>query len=109
MVCDQRSKLLGFACHSLDDSGGVAMLETGFAFSDGDPMPIFVETIGETVRFFDDGEVLRHFMGRGVSFEDLRRTKSIRSAAEPFGVVLNARGEVEVLATVGGAPAAFTC
>ncbi|WP_182915928.1 DUF1828 domain-containing protein [Massilia cavernae] len=88
--------MIGFVCHPLNAEGSVAMIDTPFAFADGDGIPVFVEKIGSTVRFFDDGGVIMHLIGRGVSFDDHRRTRFLKNIAEPNGVQLNDSGELEI-------------
>lgn len=107
MICSQISSLLGIVCHPLNDDGSVAMLDTGFTFEDGDSVPVFLERHGQQVRFFDDGNVLLHFRGRGVSLESNRQPRFIKSLAEPNGVRLNKDGELEIWAKAEEAPAAF--
>lgn len=108
MICHALPTLLGLDCVPITDDGKIAMIETPFTFDDGDSLPVFVQDRGAQVRFFDDGGVLMHFRGRGISFTDKRRSRFIRAAAEPFGAVLNEAGELEVWASAGDAPAAFS-
>jgi hypothetical protein len=107
MICNHLSSLLGLTCHPLNDDGSVAMIETPFQFEDGDAIPVFVEHIGQQVRFFDDGAVFMHFMGRGVSLSNANQTRFIKTAAEAHGAAFNADGEVEVFSDAQDAPAAF--
>jgi len=107
MICSNISRLLGIVCHPLDSDGTVAMLETPFIFEDGKQLPIFLEKLGRTVRFFDDGYTLMHFYGRGVSVDEGRRTRFIKNAAESNGVTLNDRGILEILAHEDAAAEAF--
>ena len=107
MICSKISEMIGFECHPLSDDGSVAMIDTPFVFSDGDGVPVFVEKVGSQVRFFDDGNVILHFHGRGVTFDDNRRTRFLRNLAEPNGVSLNEMGELEIWAKADEAPAAF--
>jgi hypothetical protein len=107
MICSTISQMIGFTCHPLRDDGSVAMIQTPFAFPDGDGIPVFVEKVGAQVRFFDDGGVLMHFRGKGVSLDDQRKTRFVRSLGEPNGVVLNDMGELEIWASSGDATVAF--
>lgn len=107
MICANLSSLLGISCHALADDGSVAMIETSFMFDDGDMLPIFVQSVSEQIRFFDDGGVLMHFRGRGLRLDDKRRMKFIRSATEPYGVTINDHGEVEVWSRGDDAPSTF--
>lgn len=107
MICSKLVEIVGLECHPLNDDGSVAMLDTPFAFADGDEIPVFVEKFGNKVRFFDDGGAILHLRGRGVSLDDQRRTKFLRNLAEPNGVSLNEMGELEIWADATEAPAAF--
>jgi hypothetical protein len=107
MICSKISEMIGFECHPLSDDGNVAMIDTPFVFSDGDGVPVFVEKIAGQVRFFDDGNIIMHFRGRGVTLEDNRQTRFLKNLAEPNGVRLNDMGELEIWARAEEAPAAF--
>ena len=99
---------LGFSTQPLTPDGGIIMLASPFRFTDGDPIPIFIERLGQHFRFFDDGAVLFHLSGRGVRFDDRRRLRALQNIVEPHGVNLNKGGEFEILATEADAPAAFS-
>ena len=107
MICSRMSEMLGLACHPLSDDGLIATIASPFTYPDGDEIPIFVEKLGPQVRFFDDGEMLLHLLGRGLSLDDHRKTKFIKNFAEPNNVQLNEQGELEIWSTEEGAPAAF--
>jgi hypothetical protein len=107
MICSSISELIGFECHPLSDDGSVAMIDTPFAFPDGDEIPVFVEKMAGQVRFFDDGAFIMHLLGRGVSLDDHRKTKFIRNLAEPNGVLLTDMGELEIWTPQENAPLAF--
>lgn len=85
MTCQNISKLLGIECSPLDDSGTLAMLSIPFAFADGDPVPLFVQTTGQSVRFFDDGLIALHFSGRGLRLDTQREGKFLATAAHNNG------------------------
>ncbi len=107
MICSSISEMIGFECHPLADDGSVAMIDTPFAFPDGDEIPVFIEKMAGHVRFFDDGATILHLLGRGVSLDDHRKTKFIRNLAEPNGVVLTDLGDLEIWARQEDAPIAF--
>lgn len=107
MICNQISDLIGFACHPLDELGQVAMIETPFTFSDGDGVPVFVERVGERVRFFDDGGFYLHFRGRGMSLGGATQTRFLKTAAAQHGVAFTPAGELEVWSNLGSEPQAF--
>lgn len=107
MVCANITGLIGVTCHPLSDDGSVAMLDTSFRFADGDAIPVFVEKIPGKVRFFDDGGVLRHFLGRGIKIESNRNTVFLKTAGEAHGVKLTQEGEFEIWSSDREAPDAF--
>lgn len=107
MICQQLQNLLGFTCHPLNEAGNVAMIETPFTFCDGEGLPAFIESSGQYIRFFDDGQTLLHFMGRGMRFSDRRRMRPIQGAAERHGATLNDDGEIEVWSPVAMAKEGF--
>lgn len=107
MICDQIQELLGMTCYPLNDSGSIAMIATPFTFEDGDGLPVYVEKVGGQVRFFDDGGVILHFKGRGISLDNGRRTRFIRNIASENGAILNDDGEVEVWASSEAAASGF--
>lgn len=107
MICSKISEMIGFECHPLSDDGSVAMIDTPFVFADGDGIPVFVERLENHVRFFDDGNVILHFRGRGVTLDDHRHTRFLKNLSEPNGVQLNDMGELEIWARADEAPAAF--
>lgn len=107
MICSSLSELIGFTCHPLNDDGSVAMIDTPFAFPDGDEIPVFVEKATGRIRFFDDGAAIMHFLGRGVLLDDHRKTRFLKNLAEPNGVSLTDMGELEIWAKDEDAPAAF--
>lgn len=87
MICDHITDSLGFACSALNETGTVAHVATPFKFSDGDPVPVYLEVTEQHVRFFDDGEVFLHFRGRGLQLGNRNQAKFIIKAAERHGAV----------------------
>ena len=107
MICSLLTQTIGFECEPLSDDGSISMIRTPFTFQDGEPLPVFVESNGKQLRFFDDGVTLLHFRGRGVRLQDNRNLRAIKNIAEPQGLELNTDGELEVWTDVVSAPAAF--
>jgi hypothetical protein len=107
MICSQISTLIGASCHPLSEDGSVAFINTPFTFEDGTGIPVYVEKVGEQIRFFDDGEVILHLRGRGLPMDDQRKTKFLRNITEPNQVLLSEMGELEIWADSDNAPAAF--
>lgn len=107
MICQQLTVLLGMACHPLDDAGSVALIETPFRFADGDSLPVLVEHVGQSLRFFDDGGALMHFLGRGIKMDSANQTRFLRQAALAHGAAFTDQGELEIWATEATASSAF--
>jgi len=108
MICEQLNKLLGFECSALNDEGTIAYIATPFRFSDGDPVPVYVEIIGEHVRFFDDGEVFLHFRGRGLALNNKRQAKFISAAASNHAdIVYSDDSVLQIVAVHNKAAEAF--
>lgn len=107
MICETLSKTLGFDCSPITASGDVVLISTPFRFDDGDALPVFAETAAGQIRFFDDGQSMMHFIGRGVRLENGKNTRFMRSAAKEHGAVFNELGEIEVWAPLTDAPSAF--
>lgn len=74
---------------------------------DGTRLPIYAEKFGQKIRFFDDGEVLFHLIGRGLRLHDQRNLKFLRALAEPSGVELTADGELDLWGADSGVAESF--
>lgn len=107
MICNDLTAALGFDCSPLSADGSIALVYTPFRFKDGDEMPVFVEVVGEQIRFFDDGHVVMHFLGRGLRFDDGRQTRFIKTAASAHGATFTEAGELEVWSHVSDAGSGF--
>jgi hypothetical protein len=107
MICEQLSSIIGLACTPMDDIGSVALIDTPFRFADGDALPVLVQSHGAQVRFFDDGGVAWHLMGRGIDVSDARKTRFLHTIAEAHGVKLNENLELEAWADAKSAPDVF--
>lgn len=107
MICQQLNTLLGFDCSPLSESGDIAFVSTPFKFSDGDSVPVFVEKVGGQVRFFDDGQALMHFIGRGVRMENKKHASFLFNAATKNGAAFTEAGEIEAWASADMAHEAF--
>lgn len=107
MICSNLSQLIGFECSPLNDDGSIAMLSTPFRFTDGDPIPVFVQLNGSTVRFFDDGRMALHFSGRGLRLDTKRDGRFLSSAAERNGAHFSDDWILEVVGLERDAHQAF--
>lgn len=107
MICSKLAEVIGMSCQSLSDDGNIAIIGTPFQFDDGGHIPVFVESDGRTLRFFDDGGVLLHLLGRGMQLDNHRKTRFLKGLTEPHGVLLNKLGELEIKVPEEQAAAAF--
>lgn len=107
MITKNVSSLLGLACHYLENDGSVAVIDTPFVFEDGDSIPIYVEEVGDRLRFCDNGELIWHFMGRGVPLDEPASANFMREIVATRGARLNNDGELEVWSDARDAPVGF--
>lgn len=97
MICNNLYKLIGFSCQALNEQGSIARIATPFTFADGDNFPIYVQSYDSQVhRFFDDGQTLLHFIGRGMKFKNGHQLRFLANIAERHGASLNKNGVLEV-------------
>jgi hypothetical protein len=87
---------LGFQYEVCADDSSLGVLDTPFRFEDGDPVPVYVETLGSTIRFFDDGDILMRIMGWGIPVDEAGGLEFLESLICPCGAALNEAGEIEV-------------
>lgn len=100
--------LVGVSCEPLDDEGSLAVVDIELEFADEDPVFVYVEKVGQRIRFFDDGDIVFHMLKRGVDLEDRSDAAFITRLTTPEGVELNDDGELETWADASDAHAAFT-
>jgi hypothetical protein len=97
MICEELQNLIGFDVHYMDDQKNIMWIDTPFRFADGDGISFFAEQISNTVRYFDAGETLLHFMGRGLDLNKSRGASFITRIASAHGVNLSSSGDLEIL------------
>lgn len=107
MICTNLHDLLGVQCHPLNEEGSIAMIDTSFVFQDGDSVPVFIETFGNHIRFFDDGNTFLHFYSRGMSLDREIKLRFIKNIADANGLTFNDSSELEIWCTDADAPKAF--
>lgn len=107
MMNTEIGKFLGFDYESLTDNGTMGAIVTPFLFKDEDPVPVYVETSSSTIRFFDDGEILRRMMGWGIPVGEDEDIAFLNALIGPCGATLNAEGEIEVSVAQTCAPVGF--
>lgn len=107
MICAELTRTIGIKCQPAALDGSVFTLIHPFVLPDGAPLPIYVEKLGQKIRFFDDGEVLFYLMGRGLRLHDQRNLKFVRALAEPSGAELTADGELELWGSDSDAAESF--
>ncbi len=104
-ISNELKQMLGVSCKPISDS--LAMIDTALNFEDDEDIPLFAERTSSQIRFFDDGSVLFHFLGRGLFLSD-KHNNLINSIAEHHGLLLNPDGEFEIVASKETASAAFS-
>jgi Domain of unknown function DUF1828 len=108
MICQQLTNILGFDCSPLTDSGDVVLISTPFTFDDGDSLPVFAEQLNGQIRFFDDGQTLMHFIGRGVRIENKKHATFLSTATSKNGTTFTDDGQVEIWSPIERAAEAFS-
>lgn len=101
------SQLIGYTCHPLTDDGSVVIIKTPLKFADGDDVPAYVEIGSDFVRFFDDGDVFFHFLGRGIPVDAEGGTEFLSTIAESNGVSYSGAGNIEIQSSPGDCSSAF--
>lgn len=107
MLCHQLQAIIGFEFIPLDEQGKIAQILSPFSFDDGDPLPIYIESYENKIRFFDDGGILMHFLSRGINFDSAHKTRFIKNAADNYGLRFTDDGDVEIWSNLDEAPSAF--
>lgn len=98
MICQNLLNLTGFACQPINEQGTLARISTPFCFADGDPVPVYIQSFeGDVHRFFDDGQTILHFMGRGMKFDSGHQFRFLSNLAQKHGAFLNSNGVIEIL------------
>lgn len=72
----------------LDEAGSVACIFLPLRFADGDGMHVYVEQLGNFVKFTDGGDVFHHFSGLGMDLSDGRKTTFLKNLASAYDVTL---------------------
>lgn len=107
MICEELKSLIGFDIQYMDDQKKMMWIDTPFRFADGDGISFFAEQISNTVRYFDAGETLLHFMGRGIDLNKSRGASFISRIACAHGVNLSSSGDLEILSNAQDYNSAF--
>lgn len=109
MICREFTEFTGMTCFPLDDSGDVAYVASPFFFEDGDPLPIYIKKLSPShVKFFDDGEIILHFIGRGFRGDkESLSTTFLKNIARTHGLELSEYGVLEGYANKNSAPELF--
>lgn len=97
MICNYLHNLTGFVCHPIDEQGTLAQIHTPFRFADGDPLPVYVQSFQKNVvRFFDDGQIILHFLGRGMDLSSGNKIRFLKNIAQKFGADISKEGILEI-------------
>lgn len=108
MICKDLLNLTGFACQPISTQGDLARISTPFCFADGDPVPVYVQSFSNNIyRFFDDGQTLLHFLGRGLEITNGHKLRFLVNIAQKHGAVVNGNGVLELFSKSNNAADAF--
>lgn len=108
MNCSGFTKLLGMRCEPMPtrDGSEVIAVVSPFTFSDGDGIEMYAETVGSSVRLFDDGMTMYHLRSVGIKL-DSKRWQPLRNAIAPYKVCLTDDGIFETWAPAADAQSGF--
>ncbi|WP_272970671.1 DUF1828 domain-containing protein [Comamonas terrigena] len=108
MICKNLLNLTGFACQPISEQGDLARISTPFCFADGDPVPVYVQAFANNVhRFFDDGQTLLHFIGRGMELNNGHKLRFVSNIAQKHGAAMNDNGVLELFSKGDSPSGAF--
>ena len=87
-------------CEATPQRDGSSCIEvvTPFGFFDGSGLSVFAMDIGDKVLFSDEGMTMFWLRGLGVSMDDRRAWRPIKSALAPFALDLSGEGVIETIA-----------
>jgi len=97
MICEQVKNIIGFDVQYIEEQSNIMWIDTPFTFADGDGLSIYAEKISNSIRFFDAGETLLHFIGRGVDVKSRRNIGFLTKIASSYGVDFTANGDLQIL------------
>jgi hypothetical protein len=97
MICQHLNALAGIECMPLDEAGDVACIFLPIRHTDGDAMHVYVERLGNMVKFSDGGDIALHFSGRGLQLDNPRKRLFMKNAASPSGVTLTHDNVLEMI------------
>lgn len=108
MICKNLLQMTGFACQPISEQGDLARISTPFCFADGDPVPVYVQSFANDVhRFFDDGQTMLHFIGRGMHLNNGHKLRFLVKIAQKHGATMNDDGVLELISKSGSPSHAF--
>ncbi|MGE8451754.1 MAG: DUF1828 domain-containing protein [Pseudomonadales bacterium] len=91
---------LAYDCRPVRTVNGEAALEIGtpFSFADGTAIVFYLIEQGAHALISDNGDTLAHLHSVGLDPFNRRRESAIRNTLAPFGVALEANGEIRAIA-----------
>lgn len=100
---------LGIGMHRVPTRDGsvVYRVEMPFLIGHEFPIEIFVQRIGDHLRFFDEGFNLHSLLAYGISFDNETRWRSLNNLFNEQGITLHSNGLVELFAPFDQARPAF--
>nr|WP_284507551.1 DUF1828 domain-containing protein [Caballeronia sp. AZ7_KS35] len=103
--CSWLRQTFSYDCRPVKTVNGDAALEIGtpFSFSDGSAIVFYVVEHGAHSVLSDNGDTLYHLSTVGLDPFNWRRASLIRNTIAPYGMSLEANGEIRALAGAGEA------
>lgn len=98
MTCEALLSRLGYNCHLIGDSG--LLVQTPFAFADGEPIHFYLEQGRNEVLVHDNGDTLFHLIGIGMDMRNRNQWKGIKNAVAEFGFMLTDAGMITASAPI---------
>jgi hypothetical protein len=101
VTCEALFARMGFECRQR--SAGVYRVFTPLTFADGEPIGLYFQEDGTTVRVSDNANTLFHLRGRGIDLDSRKKWKGLTQIVSSFGMKLEESGEVTGLEMADGA------
>lgn len=92
----------GFGVHTVPtrDGSEAYRLHTPFTIIKDFPLEIYVQLIGNRVRFFDEGFNLHSLLAMGIVFDSKSRWSSLKRVVEKRQAILSDHGQIELFAPI---------
>jgi hypothetical protein len=107
VICNLIAASIGRDCQVLDEDGRYAVIATPLRYSDGDPVPVFLDCTSGMLRFCDDGGTIFYLLGCGMGLDCDEEAIRLAELIGRHGAALNDAGEVEIAFALDDAQPAF--